>query len=1152
MSKQSLLTDIDPLDGTQTTPSPQRELLSVLVMRQAIKDVLPPNDPLNEYADFALPHLAEQFVLATAKGGAFVEKQRAQGKAEAELARYDRDQSLLSHILNGLLPVARIIRHLQAHNAPQFRRFDDQLYRLFCIGYTLHDIDKVPAVKVRMADEKLTLAVNKPRFLALLDEQMQSLGLGKFFNPSSPEAYRVHLADIAFIIANTQEVWGTYRQTSDQDVQMDLTLLWRLCDLTQLADHLSYLTPSPRDTASDPTYHKILDNLSDHTAQFVYHAIAENRGILTNIINSTAIAQMAKDDRCVPLLFAPNGVVYLAPAEGYTSPTVEAIAERAIEKLQTVCRKQVESSLVGFGIDRLKRNLKEAEFYKLLFSQSERLRLGIRAVEKRGRAQTFSTVLGKLPEDVTFPETTTRREADMLAKFGHYATRVLSESQDAAEEAVLRVFNLSSETQLQEIERLEALGRMQADQSESWSDTSLQELESLTHKVELNHRREIQAVGQIDSSGGTIYRWYRAAAVYLEMNPGLSAEDGTLQHHLESKAEQLAGLADEDTSIDKWAWLRRYVCDVTTVGWHTHERPDDLKTPYVFSEQGATESHNFNKELAAYTSAKDNGRATCSLCALPYDVQEQAETGVLFGPQVYTGRQLLHGTKLKRNICAVCRVEQLLRMVLMQNVDVQGKDFEDKRKVRYVFIYPSYFFTTETMTFVRKMISYLKGFKFTDAQKRLIPQGAHAVDWGQSAYQQLQELLLRPPSVLTDALDEEGDEDDDNADAEETDVEAKGSKYILPAYPDDEPLTFLFFGIPHRKPPKGEVSDTETWIAPAFLGLVLPMVLDAKVVVSASPTPLFVSGADFPETVILDAPNPFAQSVLAPSHVSSRASANNDRVIASKHVALNFPRFRLDDLLPSLQTMTAAYAIHLDAHADTSSKDYYRWGEFSKVSAQLATSPLYAFHYLERAYDQRAKDIKEEGVKFAVKQRLSQLYIQYVEQFLKGGPQAMSIPRELTEKYRAFYRAKSFKSNSILKPIADAADVLLGADKRIFDDDEALKAAMIGALGGLMERVHNKQAEGRTNPDLWRTDTDGKRHFDYEAERVNIAAFADYFVEHVFSEALRHDRAALAGRQLNLLKNACEAVYLTMETEQRTPPLEADDETVDEPENGNS
>jgi len=1082
--------DFEALAEEQPAQPQMRQLLSVAVMRQAVKESLPPGDPLNDYVDIVLPRLAERFVLVAAKGGAFVEKQRAEGKAESTLARYDRDQSLFSHVLNGLLPVARIIRHLQAHKAPQFRRFDDRAYRLFCIGYTLHDIDKVPTVRAQLDNGKLTLAENKPRFLALLAEQMEELGLAEFFNPVDSTAYQTYLADVAYIIANTQEVWGTYRQTFDLDVQLadPPGILTTLCDLSQLADHLSYLTPSPRDTASGQGYHLLLEKLSDHTVQFVYHAVAENRGILTNVINSAAIRQMAASKCCIPLLFAPNGVVYLAPSEGYAPPTVEMIAGATVDKLKTICREQVESSLVGFGIDRMKRNLKEADFYKLLFSPVERLKLGAKVVDRRGRPQVFSKILDKLPEGVTFPEATTRREADMIAKFCHYVGRVL----EVGDEAVLEVFGLSATTL----------------------------------------RQEIISLSEVDSSGGTIYRWYRAAAGYLETNPGLSAEDGSLQRHLESKIEQLAALASADAGVDKWTTLRRYVCDVTTVGWHTHVRPGDSKTPYIFKERGAAERHDFNQERVRYETAKESGKAPCSLCALPYEVQEQAETGVLFGPQVYTGRQVLHGSKLKRNICAVCRVEQLLRMVLMQNVDVQGKEFEDKRKVRYVYIYPSYFFTTETLSFVRKMVTYLQGFKFTDVKRQLVPDGSYRVEWEQAAYQQLQDLLLKPPSRLTDELDEPEESGEETE--EKRAVETEKGRYILPAYPEDEPLTFLFFGIPHRKPPKREVTDTETWVTPTFLGLALPMALDAKVVVSASPVPLFVSGADFPETVILDAPNPFVQSVLAPSRVRNSHLLTTDCAHASQTVPFNFPRFRLDDLLPSLQTLTAVYAIHLDAHADTSPKDYYRWGEFSKVAASFATSPLYAFHYL----DKLTCALKQDNCGYDK----ACLYIQYVEYFLKGGYEAMSIPRELTERYRAFYRAPyPLKSNGVLKPIAEAADVLLKADKRLFDD-AGLKEAIVGALSALMERVHRKHAEGRPNPELWSTGSDGKRHFDYNVERTNIIAFVDYFVGNVFAEALRHDRAALAGRQLNLLKNACEAVYLSLEARSKTPPP-ADDET---------
>ena len=48
-----------------------------------------------------------------------------------------------------------------------------------------------------------------------------------------------------------------------------------------------------------------------------------------------------------------------------------------------------------------------------------------------------------------------------------------------------------------------------------------------------------------------------------------------------------------------------------------------------------------------------------------------------------------------------------------------------------------------------------------------------------------------------------------------------------------------------------------------------------------------------------------------------------------------------------------------------------------------------------------------------------------------------------------------------------------------------------------------------------------------------MRAFSDYFVRRVFQEALRGDKSALRGKQLNLLKNACEAVYHDMEAQER-------------------
>jgi CRISPR-associated protein Csc3 len=64
-----------------------------------------------------------------------------------------------------------------------------------------------------------------------------------------------------------------------------------------------------------------------------------------------------------------------------------------------------------------------------------------------------------------------------------------------------------------------------------------------------------------------------------------------------------------------------------------------------------------------------------------------------------------------------------------------------------------------------------------------------------------------------------------------------------------------------------------------------------------------------------------------------------------------------------------------------------------------------------------------------------------------------------------------------------------------------------------MDRVHSSTAEGR-----WIM---SKR----EEERQAVLEFARYFVEDVFEGCFKSDRARLAGRQLNLIRDTCEFLY---------------------------
>jgi CRISPR-associated protein Csc3 len=74
---------------------------------------------------------------------------------------------------------------------------------------------------------------------------------------------------------------------------------------------------------------------------------------------------------------------------------------------------------------------------------------------------------------------------------------------------------------------------------------------------------------------------------------------------------------------------------------------------------------------------------------------------------------------------------------------------------------------------------------------------------------------------------------------------------------------------------------------------------------------------------------------------------------------------------------------------------------------------------------------------------------------------------------------------------------------------------------------------------------------DREAERQAILTFARYFVEDLFEKAFAGDRARLAGRQLNLIRDTCEFLYrLAQDKENRE--LAAKGEPVSPDENGDS
>jgi CRISPR-associated protein Csc3 len=207
------------------------------------------------------------------------------------------------------------------------------------------------------------------------------------------------------------------------------------------------------------------------------------------------------------------------------------------------------------------------------------------------------------------------------------------------------------------------------------------------------------------------------------------------------------------------------------------------------------------------------------------------------------------------------------------------------------------------------------------------------------------------------------------------------------------------------------------------------------------------------------------------------------------------------------------------------------WGKLSDLARDIETDSLYVFHYLSKWL---RKQDKIDSVPVA-KIRL------YLELYHYFDPQGESVNelRELTRLYRVFYRAKHrfAKANAILKPIDEAADVILKIDKALITNSESqiskevLIDVVASRLSKLMNNVRRRAAEGK--PTLALTDGKWQPALTSEEERQAVRDFAKYFVDIIFDGKFKCDRARLAGAQLNLIRDTCEYLYRLADDEER-------------------
>lgn len=961
----------EPESRTVPGDLPQRRPLLAALLLESLAD----EDPvLLEYVDQVVPHLVREFALQGAKGGsrAYAEGivQRLQLDPEKKAQAVDKIVAMGDQsLLVHILNGSLAVWKVLKLREAYRQPVGDLMKRLFLAAFTLHDMNKVDGGEWRLVSR------SQEEFLASLTEWGERLGIWRFIDPE-------HRMAVAYLLQNTEDVRGANLNLANYDQltvhPRDLQPVQTLCSL---ADLFASAVRRPEDAGQHEKIREKTAMLLGPGWRYAYHRLAEVRGLLSNILNNVVLRAW-QEQGGIPLLYFPDGVTYLVNQD--VVPSSSGLVPQVRERLLSVLRPRLDDRVVG----RDGKGLKYPDYLHAFFGPEGLMDFLVRAVfriihekkeavaDKRRQALLETQKTPKqgmrTPADLDLNYPVDRR-VDQLAEVLAAFERALAEAYyPDAGQAVLS-------------EMLAALG--------------------------LSGQEDV--FRSIPRLGGVPHPWYVMAGYYVRKHPGL--DEAGIRMALNELARQVTARLGSPRLETPFPFLETYVPAVVQT------------TP----SSDASTAWDFSGELVRYQASKGRGgEDVCLLCNSAFASRKQVETEVTFAPVLYTNRQVAGPAEVSRGICAVCSVEQMLRQILMRTST--GKEFENER-VRYIYLYPTYYFTPYTAELMRRAYHRLQ-YLPPDRVWRFFGQ----VDYNPGRLGEMEEFQQEARSKVS---------------------------FYRAEYPEGELANLFFFGIayPSRTP-----TETESWILPLTLALVLPAVLGVKVVATPSQVPLHNSGADFAGTVILDSAPLYWQH------------------LAGKMV------FRLDELPATLKLSAGLHSLAAEAYRSGGFPD---WDRVCSVSRNLKTDPLWVFGYADRI-------AQGDGMFPAMAERL----IRYYE--LIGGDR-MGLIARLVEGYTAFYRATSYAAHARLRPLSIAADVVLKGDPL---DRDSLLREISGEIEAFLGRVHGRMA-------------DGFAPLKGEEERRAVDAFAELFLEEVFEEYCGGDRATLRQR-LNRLKNACEAEYV--------------------------
>lgn len=544
----------------------------------------------------------------------------------------------------------------------------------------------------------------------------------------------------------------------------------------------------------------------------------------------------------------------------------------------------------------------------------------------------------------------------------------------------------------------------------------------------------------IELTGGVGYPWYYVAGHALMRRKGLSPDE--LQGRMNAAWDAVVTELGEPQREPPFSFLERYLTQ-------------------TLSTEAQGGGWDFAGELRRYEGSNARGgQRPCLICNSAFAVRPDYST--------YSNRMpVSRRTDARRGICEVCQAEELLRRFSL------GQTMREEGEAKFLHLYPTYFFTTVTARAMRKAYQSVRGVMFGELAQAYRRMGrAESAD----PFEEIRAVNLALSAFAA-------------ADPFALEEREKGGRVIRAGYSDTDLQAYYLLGLPF---PDQKPSDTETWVMPALLGLLAPIVFGSKVVVSASARPPFATGANFPDKntqVILDGPHPYW------AHAFGKTS------------------FRLTDLGPSLRAAFAVYGLTHDAYKD--SRKFTLWNQLGHVAREVESDPLNVFGFADRIASHQK--VQSDGMTPWLAQKLLDThhdYVFYLEHIAQQkGVDRMSMIEGLVDGYATFYRATARSAYARLRPLSLAAEVVLDAPPELGRDDLILQIE--GRIHAFLDGVRDRVTQGYIPKGAF---TDAER-------RGPIEAFATLFVTQVFEEYCKGERSVLRKR-LNGLKNGAEAVYI--------------------------